>query len=246
MPGDRRLRLLDLCCGAGGASVGYGRVFDVVGVDIHPQPRFPFEFHQGDALGFPFDGFDLVHVSPPCQGYTTANAPWRGRGGRADSHSRLIDEFRDRFLEAGVQYVIENVPGAARFLRHPVALSGGWFGLGVERTRLFESSFPIWEPPYVKIPNPLKVYGDRQRNLAEAREAMGVDWMVWDELVEAIPPAYTEHIARCFLQETTGSLECVWCRNRFPRAAMGPPRLYCSNAHRQRAYRSRLLTSPPN
>jgi DNA (cytosine-5)-methyltransferase 1 len=78
------VRLLDLFCGAGGCSVGYHRAgFDVVGVDLHPQPNFPFPFKQCDVLtlaGHPWlRAFDAIHASPPCQAYTALVARRLGR-----------------------------------------------------------------------------------------------------------------------------------------------------------------------
>lgn len=210
------MRILDLCSGAGGAAWGYHLVWpdaEIVGVDIAPQPRYPFTFVQADALTFPTDGFDLIHGSPPCQERTTMSNRYRGQGGVADSHPQLIPAMRERMLAAGVPYVLENVPGARKLMRSPVTLSGGAFGLKVERPRLFECSFAVTAPPFVKVAEPIGVYGARHdgrrlwtrkdgtvqrcaRSLQEGRDAMGISWMEWRELAESIPPAYTAHIAR--------------------------------------------------
>jgi hypothetical protein len=118
-----RPRLLDLFCGAGGAAVGYHRAgFDVVGVDINPQPRYPFEFHQADAMTFPLDGFDAIHASPPCQAYSHGTPP-----DKRSNHPDLLDATRDRLNAAGLPWVIENVPRAP--LRSPVILCGSQFDL---------------------------------------------------------------------------------------------------------------------
>jgi site-specific DNA-cytosine methylase len=102
-----RPRLLDLFCGAGGASVGYHRAgFDVVGVDNQVQPHYPFEFHQADAMTYPLDGFDAIHASPPCQAFTVA----KSINGR--QHIDLLTPTRERLRGWGGVWVIENVPGA--------------------------------------------------------------------------------------------------------------------------------------
>jgi DNA (cytosine-5)-methyltransferase 1 len=208
------VRLLDLFCGAGGAGTGYHRAgFEVVGVDLRPQPRYPFEFHQADALAFPLDGFDAIHASPPCQGYSTQTAD-RSR------HPRLIGSVRDRICRAGAPYVIENVEGARRELVDPVKLCGSLFGLDLRRHRYFETSFPVdapacrhgWQTPRFRS---LDVNMIRSGRLASVvgvhghinyageaelrRRAMGIDWMTNEELVEAIPPSYSEFIGRALL-----------------------------------------------
>jgi DNA (cytosine-5)-methyltransferase 1 len=208
------VRILDLFCGAGGCSVGYHRAFpdaEIIGVDINPQPRYPFTFVQADAMTYPLDGFDFIHASPPCQGHTTMSNRHRGKGGKADSHADFIAGIRWRLTMAGVPFVIENVPGARSELIHPVTLSGGMFGLGVDRPRLFECTFPVTAPARIRVADPIGVYGkahDGRRlftrkdgtnqhaasSLVQAQQAMGVDWMEWRELAESIPPAYTEHI----------------------------------------------------
>lgn len=202
-----RPRLLDLCCGAGGAAMGYHQAgFDVIGIDLAPQPRYPFEFHQFDALLAPLDGFDAIHASPPCQRYSMAVR----NAGRSHLFPDLIGPVRDRLRTAGVPYVIENVDGAP--LINAIMLCGAAFDLGTDemylrRHRRFECSFPLMSPGCAcgRKAHSIGVYGNgtpswhRQklgRNILadEWRQAMGIDWMVKTELKEAIPPAYTEHI----------------------------------------------------
>ncbi len=219
-----RPRLLDLFCGAGGATRGYQLAgFHVTGVDLHPQPRYVGdEFHQADALTFPLDGFDAIHASPPCQAYTQMSARWRKlEGGKANSHPDLIGPIRERLSAAGVPYIIENVVGAKRQMRSPITISGGTFGLRVHRPRLFESNIALLMPARVGPPGDhIGVYGDRPygrrlwtrtrlngdgkkrshyraaRSTADARAAMGIDWMEWRELAESIPPAYTAYLGK--------------------------------------------------
>ena len=199
-----RPRMLDLFCGAGGAAMGYHRAgFDVVGVDLHPQPRYPFEFHQGDALTWPLDGFDAVHASPPCQSFTA----YRRRGsGVGDGYPDLVDTIRQRLASSGLPYVIENVEGAP--LNNPITLCGSSFGLDVRRHRLFESNVALLTPPcahHLQAPRfPQATNRTNLRRtvevgvwripLATQQQAMDVDWMTLEELSEAIPPAYTEWI----------------------------------------------------
>jgi DNA (cytosine-5)-methyltransferase 1 len=155
-----RPRLLDLFCGAGGCSVGYHRAgFDVVGVDINPQPRYPYEFIQADALEVlafltdpePWEHyedwlpaakliqpFDAIHASPTCKAHTVGRNMWKGRL-PDDRHPDLLTPTRARLLELGTPWIIENVPGAP--MRPDLELCGSMFGLGVRRHRWFELSF---------------------------------------------------------------------------------------------------------
>lgn len=195
-----RPRLLDLFCCAGGAATGYARAgFEVVGVDIKPQPHYPFEFILADAMTYPLDGFDAIHASPPCQKYSTMTGRWEGR---ADEHPDLIAATRMRLVVSGLPYVIENVPGAP--LLEAITLCGSMFGLGVRRHRRFESNVSMLAPRcnHAAQGRVVGVYGhaggSSKRDgisfggVATWREAMGIDWMVGNELAEAIPPAYTE------------------------------------------------------
>ena len=213
-----RPKLLDLFCGAGGAAMGYHRAgFDVTGVDNRPQPRYPFPFIQADAMTFPLDGFDAIHASPPCQAFTQMSARWRGKGTKADIHPDLLTPTLAILRTLGLPYIVENVQGAKAHMRATLVLHGGMFRLGVHRPRLFEANVLILAVRTPQTLSPLGVYGAkpdghttyRYRNngnykgkslirtaksVEEAREAMGIDWMTWDEIREAIPPAYTEYI----------------------------------------------------
>ena len=207
----RRPRLLDLFCGAGGAAVGYHRAgFEVAGVDHKPQKNFPFEFHQADALEFPLDGFDVIHASPPCQGYSAASLGHRRAG---KEYPMLIEPIRGRLLDSGVPYVIENVEWAPI---RGITLCGTMFGLGVFRHRRFESNILLMQPVHEAHKGKIgdgkyfsvaggagrwKSWGPVVRNVskgtaAEWREAMGIDWMTRNEIKESIPPPYTEFIGK--------------------------------------------------
>lgn len=197
-------RALDLFCGAGGASMGLHRAgFDVTGVDIKPQPRYPFTFVQADALEYPLEGFDFIWASPPCQRYTMAQNAAKNAG----AHPDLIPAVRARLQASAVPYVIENVVGAP--LITPVLLCGLAFGLGVKRHRLFESSVPLLTPPcpshdvdyFVIFGHEVRdrrhgQAAGRKNKIAQGRIAMGIDWMTRGELSESIPPAYSEFIGK--------------------------------------------------
>ena len=212
----------DLFCGAGGAGMGLHRAgFEVVGFDIEPQPNYPFEFHQADALTVDLSGFDAVWASPPCQAYSVMrHLPWL----KAKDYPELIEATRD--VIGDKPYIIENVMGAP--------LQGGWlcglmFGLKVFRHRRFETSW-FWLAPghpshkglYIRASrnlggrardmvvkrkgtlnsqgygNPIGMVGVGVHNFHKetAAAAMGIDWMTRAELSQAVPPAYSEYIGR--------------------------------------------------
>lgn len=214
------MRLLDLFCCAGGCSMGYHRAgFEVVGVDIEPQPRYPFEFHQADALEvlatWDLSQFDALHGSPPCQDYS---ANMRHLAG---DYPRLIEPVREAFVASGLPWVIENVEGSPLpdqddlFGRHGVVLCGTTFGMRVWRHRWFETSFPVVGRGCAHrghAMNPHNVAG-RERMYREFgrqdveiiwRNEMGVEWMGRYEAREAIPPAYTEWIGRQLIEHLAG------------------------------------------
>jgi DNA (cytosine-5)-methyltransferase 1 len=233
------LKVLDLFCCAGGGGMGYNRGgYSVYGVDINPQPNYPFWFHQGDALKVAetllmggsvtfarpatrfaplryrhigLSDLALGHGSPPCQSYGDLAV----QNGIVDKYPRLINPTREVFQAMGIPYVIENVEGAEVDMIDPITLCGTQFpGLRVLRHRLFETNWGL-KPPPVHPKHPLvfthdkrkKHYGQLDQNtsfvqvtgggnctIANAKDAMGINWMTKDELNEALPPAYTEYI----------------------------------------------------
>lgn len=203
-------RLLDLFCGAGGAGMGYYRAgFEIVGVDIRPQPRYPFAFIQGDALEYAATHgheFDAIHASPPCQAYSVTKSIHGRR------YPDMVASTRGLLERIGKPWVIENVMGAP--LVNPLMLCGTMFNLRVIRHRLFEANPPAYFAPatcchlyrtgrrgqYDKGQGGFITVAGHNFSKQYAALAMGIDWMTTGELAEAIPPAYTEFIGRHLLK----------------------------------------------
>jgi DNA (cytosine-5)-methyltransferase 1 len=222
----RKPRLLDLFCGAGGAARGYADAgFEVVGVDIAPQPNYPYEFVQADALEY-MQNADLtadgdifaIHASPPCQAYTAYR-----RNGNVGEYPDLVAQTRELLRATSLPYMIENVEGSP--LLKPVKICGSMFDpvMDIRRHRLFEVNWDL-PPPMWPCRHKLQVSklypGGRSKEqggsnrhlarstievgtwdipLAEQQAAMGIDWMTLEELSEAIPPAYTQFIGEQLL-----------------------------------------------
>lgn len=182
--------------------------FDVIGVDIEPQPDYPFEFVQADAMEFLREWghhFDFVHASPPCRDHTSLTS----RVGTV-GNGHLLAVTRDALVHQGKPWVIENVQGAP--MRKDLVLCGEMFGLGVIRHRWFElGGWTMEQPPHVPhrgrvsgmrhgqwFSGPyFQVYGDGggKGSIADWQKAMGIDWMTRrEDLANAVPPAYTKLI----------------------------------------------------
>lgn len=212
--------LLDLFCGAGGASMGYHLAgFGVVGVDHRPQPNYPFEFIQADALEFLAGRMTLlraglstvfaaIHASPPCQWQTA----YKRRPGHVAPSPNLITPTRSSLLRLGLPYVIESPESglSRQVMVQPIRLCGSSFGLDVRRHRLFETSLHITgvrcdhgqqAPRFTPASNRTNLRSTVEIGvwcipLEVQQQAMGIDWMTREELSQAIPPAYTEHLSR--------------------------------------------------
>lgn len=210
--------LFDFYCKAGGASYGYHLAgFEVVGVDIEPQPNYPFEFIQMDAIEAIYkyaDEFDAAAASPPCKSATGLQNLGIARNGSYPDHEDLIPATREALKTTGKPYIIENVVGSS--LTDYITLCGKSFGLKVYRHRRFESNALLLAPPHLphrdKTPSAgngkspkgfISVCGTGGVKGMTSDEivnywsyAMGIDWMTRAELAQAIPPAYTEYLGK--------------------------------------------------
>jgi DNA (cytosine-5)-methyltransferase 1 len=211
--------LVDLCCGAGGAALGYGRAgFDVVGVDIEPQPRYPFRFIQADVMSLDlekeFPDAACFHASPPCQPFSVSTKRYRNAG---KAYPDILAALREKLRRTGKPFVLENVPGAP--MPNRFVLCGEMFGLRVIRHRWFEvENAVVFAPPHVEHRGYATgvrddkewikagsfyyytVCGNGRRSYdthdAWARAMGGLEHMTKYEMAQAIPPAYTEYIGR--------------------------------------------------
>lgn len=209
--------MLDLFCGAGMAADGYVNAgWEVVGVDINPQPDYPYEFVQADALTYPLVGFDAIHSSPPCQFITRARKLRDAQKGKSRSGD-LLTPILKRMRELNVPWVVENVEDARDYLPGAVRVCGSAFGLDVQRHRLFQSNVQLegtacqhdrFPPdPITGRPRPWGVYhvpgdsipggGRTAIDRHHARVLFGMERSLpWDSIKEGFPPVYTEWIGR--------------------------------------------------
>lgn len=224
-----RPRLLDLYCCQGGAARGYDQAgFEVVGVDIEPQPRYPYEFHQGDALVLAErllgeQHFDAIHASPPCQGHSAL----RHATGKTYESADLLGLTLTWLAGQGLPYIVENVEGSSSgaIMGNPLTLCGSSFGLQVDRDgllmqvrrhRYFVTSFAAMAPPCQHSGAAMDVTGHgmqgreyrrRQRlglpleTHADRQAAMGIDWMTRDGMAQSIPPAFTRYLGEWLLED---------------------------------------------
>lgn len=205
-------KILDLFSGGGGSAKGLQRAgFHVVGVDNKPQPKYcGDEFFQADALTFPLKGFDAFWASPPCHFYSTGTQHRKNQG---IEYPDYIEAIRERLK--GRAYIIENVPGAKKWLRSPILLCGSMFGLNLRRHRLFETPFFVMAPDHpacdidadlVSVTRhgpPARWYRKnpgRSFNIKTWHDAMGIDWLPRGPLTQAIPPAYSEFMGKALME----------------------------------------------
>lgn len=223
---ERKYKLLDLFCGAGGCAKGYHDAgFEVTGVDIVDRPNYPYEFIKADAMDILRDTeflnqFDCYHASPPCQCYSRLKYLSGNVEKWEANHVDLVGPVRELLQKTGKPYVIENVAGAP--LINPITLCGSQFpNMYTQRPRLFESNIPLKEPDapvvrhktlklgegpaedgYITVAGkrPPKGMNEIQAKLYYGFALGGIDWMTLDELTQCIPPAYTYFIGKQLIE----------------------------------------------
>jgi len=216
------VKLLDLFCGAGGASKGYALAgFEVTGIDLKHGKRYPFTYQRRDFNTVTVEElqeYDVIHASPPCQTFSITQH-LRNAQGKSTDKLDLLEPVRNLLIASGKPYVIENVKGAP--LINPVQLCGSSFGLKARRHRLFESNMPLTGTAcnHKEQGRPVGIYGSMRdeipqggrtaKTMEEAHSAMGIDWMIWGELVEAIPPAYTEYLGKQLIKELSSGEQVI-------------------------------------
>ena len=216
------MKLLDLFCGAGGASKGYALAgFEVTGIDLKHGKRYPFTYQRRDFNTVTVEElqeYDVIHASPPCQTFSITQH-LRNAQGKSTDKLDLLEPVRNLLIASGKPYVIENVKGAP--LINPVQLCGSSFGLKARRHRLFESNMPLTGTTcnHKEQGRPVGIYGSMRdeipqggrtaKTMEEAHSAMGIDWMIWGELVEAIPPAYTEYLGKQLIKELSSGEQVI-------------------------------------
>ena len=217
------MKLLDLFCGAGGASVGYYNAgFDITGIDIKTQPNYPFKFIKTDAIDFLKkygQNYDIIHASPPCQGYSKHTKPnsKHVHYSKGSDEPKLLSTIRN-LIPKDKYYIMENVIGARNELLNPVMLCGNMFGLPISRHRLFESNFPIQQPLHISCRGVAKKYAidnnidyrdmsvcgkSRRKGCIDTWKVLtGNYWMQSaHELSESIPWVYTHYIGSNFSKQ---------------------------------------------
>lgn len=223
---ERKYKLLDLFCGAGGCAKGYNDAgFEVTGVDIVDRPNYPYEFIKADAMEILKDTeflkqFDCYHASPPCQCYSRLKYLSGNVEKWESEHVDLVAPVRELLQQTGKPYVIENVTGAP--LINPITLYGSQFpNMYTQRPRLFESNIPLKEPDapvvrhktlklgqgpaedgYITVAGkkPPKGMNEIQAKLYYGFALGGIDWMSLEELTQAIPPVYTEFLGKQLIE----------------------------------------------
>lgn len=222
----KKIKLLDLCCKAGGAARGYelaaielGYKIEITGIDIEPQPNYPYKFIQADAVDYILKNshkYTHFHASPPCQPYSVSTARFRQAG---KVYRDILEEITEQMYKTNKPGIIENVMPSP--VRPDIILRGDSFGLKILKSRKFEcvnwfSMKPILKKKIgsvkagdfalcigngqLKVTNGIKFKIPGNSILEVWSYAMGINWMTIHEMAEAIPPAYTHYLGIDFFK----------------------------------------------